>query len=45
MATSPNAYETLAWKQAVQQVSGALEGLPERERAVVRFHYVEGIPF
>ncbi|MDE2597818.1 MAG: sigma-70 family RNA polymerase sigma factor [Sphingomonadales bacterium] len=40
-----DAYETLAWKQAVDQVVGALEALPEREQRVIRHHYIEGLPF
>lgn len=40
-----DAYETLAWKQAVRQLMQTLEGLPERDRAIVRLHYLEGIPF
>lgn len=40
-----DAYETLAWKQAMRQVSETLDGLPERDRTVVRLHYLEGVPF
>jgi RNA polymerase sigma factor for flagellar operon FliA len=40
-----DAYETLAWKQAVRQVIQTLDGLPERDRSVVRLHYLEGVPF
>jgi RNA polymerase sigma factor for flagellar operon FliA len=40
-----DAYETLAWKQAVRQVIQTLDGLPERDRTVVRLHYLEGVPF
>jgi RNA polymerase sigma factor for flagellar operon FliA len=40
-----DAYETLAWKQAVHHIVRALEGLPERDHAVIRLHYIEGIPF
>ncbi len=40
-----DAYETLAWKQAVQQLMSGLESLPERERSVIRHHYLEGIRF
>jgi RNA polymerase sigma factor for flagellar operon FliA len=40
-----DAYETLAWKQAVQQLIGLLDGLPERERSVIRYHYLEGLRF
>jgi RNA polymerase sigma factor for flagellar operon FliA len=40
-----DAYETLAWKQAVRQVIQTLGALPEREGMVVRLHYLEGVPF
>ena len=39
------AYETLAWKQAMRQVIQTLDSLPERDRTVVRLHYLEGVPF
>jgi RNA polymerase sigma factor FliA len=42
---APNAYETLAWKQAVQLVQAQLEQLPPRDRDLIRMHYVEGINF
>ena len=40
-----DAYETLAWKQAIRHVVQTLEGLPERDRSIVRLHYLEGVPF
>jgi RNA polymerase sigma factor for flagellar operon FliA len=40
-----DAYETLAWKQAVRHVAQALDGLPERDRSIVRLHYLDGVPF
>lgn len=40
-----NAYETLAWKQAVRHLMQTLDGLPERDRMIVRLHYLEGVPF
>lgn len=43
--TAKDAYETLAWKQAIQHMLGILESLPERERGVIRHHYLEGMPF
>lgn len=42
---SPSAYEGLAWKETVQRLHAALEDLPERERLVVRHHYLEGVAF
>jgi RNA polymerase sigma factor FliA len=40
-----NAYETLAWKQAVAHVTSELDGLPSREREIIRLHYHEGVTF
>lgn len=40
-----DAYETLAWKQAVRHMIQTLEGLPERDRSIIRLHYLEGVPF
>jgi RNA polymerase sigma factor FliA len=40
-----DAYETLAWKQAIQHLMRTLDGLPERERGIIRHHYLDGIPF
>ncbi len=40
-----DAYETLAWNQAQRQVRTALETLPERDRVVIGWHYLDGLPF
>lgn len=40
-----DAYETLAWTQALRQVRTALETLPERDRMVIGWHYLDGLPF
>lgn len=40
-----DAYETLAWKQAMRHLLQTLDGLPERDRMIVRLHYLEGVPF
>lgn len=40
-----DAYETLAWTQALRQVRSALETLPERDRMVIGWHYLDGLPF
>lgn len=40
-----SAYETAAWKQAVQRLVQALDTLPERDRKIVRLHYLESVPF
>lgn len=41
----PTAYESLAWKRTLQEVSLAMAALPERERLVLRRHYLEGAAF
>lgn len=43
--TAPDAYETLAWAQALRQVRSALETLPERDRMIIGWHYLDGLPF
>ena len=40
-----DAYETLAWRQGVQHLLSALDGLPPRDAQVIRYHYLEGVPF
>lgn len=40
-----NAYETLVWKQAVDRLHLELKTLPEREREVLRYHYLESLGF
>ncbi|MFA7603934.1 MAG: sigma-70 family RNA polymerase sigma factor [Novosphingobium sp.] len=42
---APNAYETIAWQQAVRQLLQVLGSLPERDQRVIRYHYLEGVPF
>lgn len=41
----PTAYESLAWKRILQDVSEAMATLPERDRLILRRHYLESIPF
>jgi RNA polymerase sigma factor FliA len=41
----PNAYDSLAWKQAITRVGAELQSLPERESTIVRLHYIEGLTF
>jgi len=38
-------YESLAWKEAVQQVMVELAKLPKREQVVIRRHYLDGLTF
>ena len=40
-----DAYQTLAWRQAVERVQAAINGLGERERKVVALHYLDGLTF
>jgi RNA polymerase sigma factor for flagellar operon FliA len=39
----PSAYDSLAWKEAVQRLLSAVETLPSREQLIVRRHYLEGV--
>lgn len=43
--TAKDAYETLAWKQTLKLVQDELDQLPERDAAILRYHYLEGISF
>lgn len=40
-----NAYESLAWKEAVQRITRELDALPDRERSIIRRHYFDGLSF
>jgi RNA polymerase sigma factor FliA len=42
---SNNAYETLVWKQAIAQMQRELGELPQRERDILRYHYMESMAF
>ena len=39
------AYESVAWKEAVERVAGEVLRLPEREQLVIRRHYLDGLTF
>ncbi len=41
----PNAYDSLAWRDALARMRGEVSRLPEREAAVVRHHYINGLTF
>ena len=41
----PDAYETIAWKEAMRRLTGEVEKLSERERAILQRHYVDGLDF
>ena len=38
-----NAYEHLAWKETVQLITGEVANLPDREREIIRRHYLDGL--
>ncbi|KSB91874.1 hypothetical protein AS593_07570 [Caulobacter vibrioides] len=44
-ARQPSAYDSLAWKQTAGRMLKEVERLPERERAIIRRHYLAGMPF
>lgn len=41
----PDAYESLAWKETTRRLAKELAALPDKERAIVRLHYLEGLQF
>lgn len=41
----PTAYDSLAWKDLVERLSVELGRLHDRDRAIVRLHYLEGVSF
>lgn len=45
ISQQPNAYESMAWKEAMQKLAKAVEGLPEREQTILRRHYFDGLRF
>lgn len=40
-----SAYDSLAWRQTLSQLSGAVAALPEREASVIIDHYEHGLSF
>ncbi len=40
-----NAYDSLAWKDTVAQLQAGLATLPERERLILKEHYLNGVNF
>ncbi len=42
---APNPYESLAWSDMARRLRDAMADLPERERLVVRSHYLEDMDF
>jgi RNA polymerase sigma factor for flagellar operon FliA len=39
------AYDSLAWKQTVDRLVAELARLPERDRLIIRLHYMEDVNF
>lgn len=42
---SRDAFDTLAWKQTVRLVRSEIEHLPSRDRDLMLWHYIDGLPF
>lgn len=42
---TPSAFETIAWKQMTKLLRDSLEELPQRERDIMIWHYVDGLRF
>jgi RNA polymerase sigma factor for flagellar operon FliA len=42
---SRTGYESLAWKEIVDQLHVELSALPEREHTILRQHYIDGMSF
>jgi RNA polymerase sigma factor for flagellar operon FliA len=40
-----NAYESVAWTELLRRVLAEIQHLPERERLIIRQHYLEGVDF
>jgi RNA polymerase sigma factor for flagellar operon FliA len=40
-----DAYESLIWKDTVQRIMAEVSQLPDRERSIVRYHYLSGLSF
>jgi RNA polymerase sigma factor for flagellar operon FliA len=44
-AVQPTAYDSLAWKDLVERLTAELGRLPERDRTILRLHYLEEVAF
>jgi RNA polymerase sigma factor for flagellar operon FliA len=40
-----NAYDSLVWKETVGRLAAEVSRLPERERLIIRHHYMDGLTF
>ena len=41
----PSAYEAASWQQLVSELNNRLDTLPERERAILEYHYKKDVQF
>jgi RNA polymerase sigma factor for flagellar operon FliA len=41
----PTAYDSLAWKELVHRLVAELDRLPERDRSILRLHYLDEVSF
>lgn len=44
-STLVTAYDSLAWKEMVDRLAAELARLPERDRLIIRLHYMEDVAF
>lgn len=44
-SVAPNAYESVAWNAMRASLRSCLDNLPDRDRAVLRHHYYDGMAF
>lgn len=42
---SKTAYDSLAWKELIEQLRNEMRTLPKREHAILQKHYLEGVSF
>lgn len=42
---APSAYESLAWRDMLRRLSAEIQRLPDRERLILRGHYLDGVDF
>lgn len=41
----PSAYDAVSWNQLVKELGQRLQGLPEREKAILEYHYKQDVQF
>ncbi|WP_425999042.1 sigma-70 family RNA polymerase sigma factor [Caulobacter sp. DWR1-3-2b1] len=42
---APSAYDSLVWRDMLRRLTNEIAALPERERLIVRGHYLDGVDF